>query len=127
MNKKYLIVKDTVIREGQFENNQEIEEVVLPNATKLEVAAFKNCHSLRRVVFGFEVDNFVIEDGAFDCCNDLTDIDFMIKAKNPTIKISEEAFRTTCRKITFHVPVHIHYKYLEEYAKKHNYKVKEHL
>ena len=124
---KSLKLKDPVIKEGQFCNNQEIETVRLPNPVKVCAGAFKDCRSLKSVHFDFGDGDVVIEYGAFDCCINLKDIHFMLK-KEAHIKIDDEAFRNTDQQITFHVPAFKEvFEGLEDFAKKHNYKIKRHL
>ena len=124
---KTLVIKESVIKEGQFENNQEIESVKLPNPVRIGPAAFKDCRSLQSVDFDFGSGEIIIEYGAFDCCVNLKDIHFMFKPETKIV-IDDEAFRNTPQQITFHVPAYKEtFAGLEEFAKKHNYLIKRHL
>ena len=118
-----MIIKDKVIKEGQFCNN-DMELALLPHATKICVGAFKDCIHLKKVQYGLDVDEIVIEESAFEGCVNLLDIDFMTKATK--FDISEDAFKNLNQPITFHLPIGKN-EYLEGYAKRHHFKVQKHL
>ena len=121
--KNKLIVKDKIIREGQFANNQTIEEVDVFDACAVCVAAFKDCVNLKDVYFGPNIK--IIDYGAFDCCTSLTDVWFAILEENQEIIISDNAFRNCdTSKITFHIFASaLKNKSLNEYAEKHGIRV----
>ena len=127
MEKKHIVINEPVVKEGQFCNNQEIESVRLPNPVRICAGAFKDCRSLKSVGFDFGDGDITIEYGAFDCCINLKDIHLMLKPE-VNIKIDDEAFRNTDQQITFHVPAFKEvFKGLDEFARKHNYKIQKHL
>ena len=122
-----LHLKDPIIEAGQFNNNQEITFIRFPNPVRIGIGAFKDCRSLKAIDFDDGVGEIIIEGGAFDCCINLKDIHFMFKPETKVV-IDDEAFRNTPQQITFHVPAYKEtFAGLEEFAKKHNYKIQRHL
>lgn len=124
---KALRLKDHVIKEGQFENNQEIESVRFPNPVKIGIAAFKDCRSLKSIDFDFGDGDITIEAGAFDCCINLKDVYLMVKPET-NITIDKDAFGNNEQQITFYVPAYKEvFKGLQEFAKLPNFKIKRQL
>lgn len=121
--KNTLIVKEKIIKEGQFENNPVVEEVDAFDVSVVGVAAFKDCINLKDVYFGPSIK--IIDYGAFDCCISLTDVWFAILEENQVITISDDAFRNCdTSKITFHIFASaLKNKSLNEYAEKHGIRV----
>lgn len=125
MNKKYLCIKDTVIKAGTCCNNQDVEYIDLPNAIKIETGAFKNCSNLKEVIFGSNIKSLTIASKAFVGCSSLEDIDLMT-LKDINYDFSEEAFGNANHMVTFNTPIRKNV-FLEEFAKRHNFIVKKHL
>lgn len=126
--KKQISIKENVVKEGQFCGDQTIGSVKLPNPIRVCSNAFKDCKSLKSVHFDFGGGDVIIESGAFDSCTNLKDIHLMLESPEVKVQIDDEAFSNTKQQIIFHVPAFKKvYEGLEEFAKKHNYKIKNHL
>lgn len=116
-----LIIKDEVIKQDQFSNRQDIEEIIFTDVIRVEPNAFKDCRSLSRITFNSDnTKNIVIESGAFTNCDNLKIIDLLSLNKNTVIYFSNDAFRNTHQRIFFRKPM-FGFEYLDEYIKKHNY------
>ena len=116
-NKNYLIKCD------EYRDNHDVETIALHNAIVVSSGgAFKNCTNLREVFFGVDISR--IGHGTFANCTSLTDVWFPIIDEGKIIEIANDAFRGCPNKITFHIfATALKNKYLNEYAKKHGFKV----
>ena len=117
--------EEEIIKEKEYENNQDIELLFFKNATTIEKEAFKDCHHLKKVGFdsNLNISKRVIESRAFANCYELKELHFLFKGPYDEIDIADDAFIGNKNRITFYVPVFGN-KDVERYAKKHNYKVR---
>ena len=118
-----LVIKEEFIKTKKFKNNKEIKRLALVNAIVIcSVGAFANCESLEDVSFGLDITR--IGNGTFENCKNLTDVWFAITDKDKIVEIADDAFRGCPKQITFHIFVSaIDNKYLNDYAKRHNFEV----
>lgn len=120
---KPLEIKNEFIKSREFENNKEIEEVDLFNTMVIfSSKAFAGCENLKNVYFGLDITR--IGNQTFADCKNLTDVWFAITDKDKYIEIAEDAFWGCEKQITFHIFASARdNKYLNEYARKHGFKV----
>ena len=124
-NRTSLCVEEKVIEAGKYNANPVVERIHLNKITKIGVAAFKDCESLKEVVLD-EVTSLLIDYGAFDNCQNLQDVHFILYGDHPVVEISEDAFRNIHHPITFHIP-QFGNRSLEEFAKKHHFRIEKFL
>lgn len=118
---KSLLIEDEIIKARSYCDNQDIEEVCLNNALFVGPSAFANS-SIKDAKFGFDITR--ISHGAFADCKSLTDVWFAIIDVNKIIEIADDAFRGCEQPITFHIFASaLKHKYLNDYAKKHGFRV----
>lgn len=119
----YLRSKEPIINSNQNANNKEIESLSLTETLCIcSCGSFENCTSLKNVYFGLDISR--IGNRTFANCKNLTDVWFAITDENKIVEIAEDAFYGCSKQITFHIFVSaIKNKYLNEYAKRHNFKV----
>ena len=120
---KQLRIEEAFIKPFAFQGNHEIEEVDLFNVMAISSSeAFSNCENLRSVYFGLDITR--IGNRTFVNCKNLTDVWFGITDKNKFIEIAEDAFYGCEQQITFHIFMSaIDNKYLNNYARRHGFKV----
>ena len=118
---KSLLIEDEIVKARSYCDNQDIEEVCFKNALFVGPGAFANS-SIKDAKFGFDITR--ISHGAFENCKSLTDVWFAIIDVNKIIEIADDAFRGCEQPITFHIFASaLKHKYLNDYAKKHGFKV----
>jgi hypothetical protein len=84
--------------------------------------AFRGFTSLTNVYFGLDITR--IGNGTFRDCKSLTDVWFAITDENKIIEIADDAFDGCDKPITFHIfATALKNKSLNEYAKKHGFRV----
>lgn len=120
---KELFIKDEFVKGEQYQGNKDIEEVGMVDAVMvLSYGIFKDCTSLKRVYFGLDITR--IGNATFENCTSLTDVYFAITDAHKIVEIGEDAFRGCNQPIIFHICVPaVHNKSLNEYAKRHGFKV----
>ena len=120
---KKLRITNPFIKGHAYEGNEEIEEVEAVDAVAiLSTGAFKNCTNLKDIYFGLDITR--IGHGTFEGCTSLKDVWFAIIDEDKIIEIADDAFRDLTQPITFHIFASaVKNKYLNEYAKKHGFKV----
>ena len=120
---KQLQINDLFIKREQYRGNSEIEEVeMFDTIAILSSGAFRECSSLKSVFFGLDISR--IGHGAFQDCKSLKDVWFEIIDENKFIEIAEDAFDGCPKDITFHIFASAtKNKYLNDYAKRHGFKV----
>lgn len=117
-----LQVKDLFIKKYAYEGRDDLEEVGADDTVFVGASAFKDCASLKNIYFGYDITR--ISHGAFENCKSLTDVWFAIIDEDKFIEIAEDAFRDCPKEITFHIFVTAKKnRYLNEYAKRHGFKV----
>ncbi len=118
-----LEIKEVFITTKEFKNNKAIKNLGLVNAMVVcSAGAFANCESLENVYFGLDITR--IGNGTFENCKNLTDVWFAITDKDKIVEIAEDAFRGCPKRITFHIFASARdNKYLNDYAKRHNFRV----
>ena len=122
MNNNNLLTNDLFIDRYSHQNNKDIKTVGAEKALFVGAGAFSNCDSLTDVYFGYDITR--ISHGAFENCKSLTDVWFAIIDEDKLIEIADDAFRDCPQQITFHIfATAIKNKYLNNYAKKHNFRV----
>ena len=119
---KELGIKDLFVKGDQYQGNKEIEKVSMVDAVMvLSPGVFRDCTSLKEVYFGLDITR--IGDGTFINCKSLTDVWFAIVDPNKFIEIGDDAF-DGCKDVTFHIFASaVSNKYLNNYARKHGFKV----
>lgn len=122
MNEEIRIDK-LFVNDGEFANNKDIEVVNATNVVGvLSFGAFKDCTNLKEIFFGADISR--IGHGAFKGCTSLTDVWFAVIDKNKLIEIAEDAFDNCPNQITFHIfATARQHKILNDYARRHNFKV----
>ncbi len=117
--------EEELIKEKEYENNQEIETLFFKNTKTIGKEAFKDCHQLKSVMFdlNLNISKRVIESKAFANCYKLKEIHFLFKSPDDEIDIADDAFIGNGNRIIFYVPVFGN-KDVERYVKKHNYKMR---
>ena len=118
---KHLSVRDYLIKPGEYSKDLEIEKVSALDTLFVLPCAFMGCKNLTDVYFSLDITR--ISNGAFEDCASLKDVWFAITDEDKIIEIADDAFRG-CKDITFHIfGSAIKNKYLNNYAKKHDFKV----
>ena len=120
---KQLTVEKEFVKSHEYENNKDFEEVDLFNTMAIfSSKAFSNCENLKNVYFGLDITR--IGNQTFAHCKNLTDVWFAITDKDKFIEIADDAFVGCEKPITFHIFASaIGNKYLNNYARKHGFKV----
>lgn len=120
---KNLRIDDEFVKGYAYQNNQEIEEVDMIKTVMIgSASAFANCKSLKRVYFGLDISR--IGNNTFANCPSLTDVYFAITDEDKIIEIADDAFNGSNKDITFHIfATALKNKYLNNYARKHGYRV----
>ena len=120
---KQLRVEEAFVKPFEFEGNNDFKEVDLFNVMAISSSrAFANCENLENVYFGLDITR--IGNQTFAHCKNLTDVWFAITDKDKFIEIAEDAFYGCEQQITFHIFASaIDNKYLNNYARKHGFKV----
>ena len=120
---KSLICHKTVVSKNEFKNNTEVESIDVTDAYLVQSGgAFENCINLKEVSFGRDITR--IGHLSFNNCINLKDVWFLIIDENKIIEIAEDAFNGCEKQITFHIFGNaINNNHLNEYAKRHNFRV----
>ena len=120
---KELEIKDIIVSGKDYQNNNELEKVDLFHTMVIASSGvFRNCTSLTDVYFGLDITR--IGNGTFENCKSLTDVWFAIIDEDKIIEIAEDAFDGCDRQITFHIFASaVKNKYLNNYAKRHGFRV----
>ena len=118
-----LEINEEFITTKEFRGNKEIKNLGLINAIVVSSSgAFADCESLENVYFGLDITR--IGNGTFQNCKNLTDVYFAITDKDKIVEIAEDAFAGCPKQITFHIFASaIANKHLNQYARRHNFKV----
>ena len=118
-----LVIKSEFIKGREHEGNNKIDEVVaFQTVAVLSNSAFGNCKNLKDVRFGPDITR--IGNRAFVGCTSLTDVWFAITDEEKIIEIASDAFVDCPQQITFHIFASaLKNKSLNDYARKHNFKV----
>ena len=115
------IIRDNFIKLAEYCKNNEIEQVQAVDTLFVLPCAFKDCKNLKEITFGLDITR--ISNAAFENCTSLKDVRFAITDEDKIIEIAEDAFNG-CNDVTFHIfGSAIKNKYLNNYAKKHGFKV----
>lgn len=115
------IIRDNFIKLGEYCKNNEIEQVQAVDTLFVLPCAFKDCKNLKEITFGLDITR--ISNAAFENCTSLKDVRFAITDEDKIIEIADDAF-SGCKDVTFHIFASaIKNKYLNNYAKKHDFKV----
>ena len=119
MNKT--IIRDNFIKLAEYCKNNEIEQVQAVDTLFVLPCAFKDRKNLKEITFGLDITR--ISNAAFENCTSLKDVWFAITDEDKIIEIADDAF-AGCKDVTFHIfGSAIKNKYLNNYAKKHDFKV----
>ena len=120
---KSIYKNKAIIARDEFKNNQEVESIGVDRAFLVQSGgAFENCSNLKDVYFGMDITR--IGHGSFQNCKNLTDVWFAIIDKNKFVEIAEDAFWGCEKEITFHIFASaIDNFYLNDYAKRHHFRV----
>ena len=120
---KDLTIKEAIVSPKALEKDSEVEKLDLVDCFAIQsFGAFQGWESLTDVYFGTDITR--IGNGAFRDCKNLTDVWFAITDEDKFIEIAEDAFWGCEKPITFHIfATAIKNKYLNNYAKKHGFRV----
>ena len=118
-----LRIDHEIISTSKYQGSKNIESLALPNTMFITSnCVFSRCKKLKNVYFGLDITR--IGNRAFAECPSLTDVYFGITDKDKIVEIAEDAFADNNQDITFHIFVSaLDNKYLNNYARKHHFKV----
>ena len=118
-----LRIDHEIISTNKYQGNKNIESLALPNAMFITSNCVSSkCEKLKNVYFGLDITR--IGNRTFAECPSLTDVYFGITDKDKIIEIAEDAFADNNQDITFHIFASaLDNKYLNNYARKHHFKV----
>ena len=118
-----LEIRKEFIRPGEYDDSKDAVKMDLTKAMVIfSGGAFKDYKKLEEVYFGLDITR--IGNGTFEGCENLTDVWFAIIDENKIVEIADDAFYGCKKDITFHIfGSAIKNKWLNDYAKKHGYKV----